>query len=157
MKINDAIFGVFFLLLAVVIFAGALSLPEIHGLAYGPSLYPMVISIAFLPVSIGLIISGLSKWQSGPPIEISDWVRSPRQLTGFCAVVVSILFYILAADYLGFWIISPLILTCLIGFLWRKLWASLGLAVAITAVLHVFFYTFLFVPLPWGLLKPISW
>ncbi len=157
MKINDAIFGVFFLLLAAALFVGALSMPKIHGLAYGPSLYPMVISIAFVPLAIGLIVSGLSKWQSGPPIEISDWVRSPRQLIGFCAVIASVLFYILAAEYLGFWITSMLILTCLIGWLWRKIWASLGLAVVITAVLHVFFYTFLFVPLPWGVLKPISW
>ena len=157
MKINDAIFGVFFLFLAVAMFFGSLALPGRHGLAYGPSVFPTVIAIAFIPVSIGLIISGLAKWQTEPAIVISDWVRSPRQLTGFCAVIVSVLFYILAADFLGFWIISPLILTCLIGFLWRKIWAAFGLSVAITAVLHVFFYSFLFVPLPWGLLKPVAW
>jgi len=157
MKINDAIFGFFFLILAVAMFAGALALPERHNLAYGPDLYPIAIAIALVPVSIGLIVSGLSKWHAERLIVISDWVRSPRQSIGFFAVVVGVLFYILTADFLGFWIVSPLILTCIIGFLWRKIWAALVFSFVVTGILHVIFYTFLLVPLPWGLLKPIAW
>lgn len=157
MKINDAVFGSLFLVLALAMLIGAQNLPKFPGQAYGPSLYPTVIGLVLAPVSIGLIVSGLRRWWSAPVIEFADWVRTPRKLASFFIVVTSVLFYILISDVLGFIVTSILILTCLFGWLWRRPWTSVALAVIVTMVIHVFFYSFLLVPLPWGVLESVSW
>jgi putative tricarboxylic transport membrane protein len=71
--------------------------------------------------------------------------------------VAAILFYILAADTLGF--IPTMVPILLVMFrLLRVGWLkSIALAIVVTFVIHYLFVNQLYVPLPWGLLAPVRW
>jgi putative tricarboxylic transport membrane protein len=66
-------------------------------------------------------------------------------------------FYIVAANHLGFLSTSFLILVALFKALkvqWRR---TLLVACIATLVVHFAFYKLLRVPLPWGILTPWAW
>ena len=63
------------------------------------------------------------------------------------------MFYVLAADALGFHITGVLLLAVwirLLGASWR---VTLPVAIISTLVIHLSFYKLLRVPLPWGVLE----
>jgi len=67
----------------------------------------------------------------------------------FCGVLV---FYIFAADTLGFLIAGSLLLLVLFVKLGVPRLTAVVVAIAATAGIHLLFYKLLRVPLPWGLL-----
>jgi len=72
---------------------------------------------------------------------------------GVAAVVGGLVFYILAADKLGFHIVGMALLllwTRLLGATWRT---AAVVAVLATVAIHLAFYKALRIPLPWGLLE----
>ncbi|HZY15395.1 MAG TPA: tripartite tricarboxylate transporter TctB family protein, partial [Ramlibacter sp.] len=85
------------------------------------------------------------------------WVRSPRHLLALAMLLGSVVFYLLAADHLGFLITSSLLLTALFLVLRVPPWRALPIAVVATLVVHFAFYQLLRVPLPWGLLQGVAW
>jgi putative tricarboxylic transport membrane protein len=69
------------------------------------------------------------------------------------SVIAGLLFYILAADALGFHITGIVLLawwTRILGSSWR---AAAIVAVLATVAIHLSFYKVLRIPLPWGLLE----
>ena len=72
-------------------------------------------------------------------------------------LVVSVVFYILTSQTLGFLICSTLILTALFVMLRVPVDKSILIAVIASLVIHFAFYKMLRVPLPWGLLKNYTW
>ena len=69
-------------------------------------------------------------------------------------VIGVVVFYILAADKLGFLIVAPLCLIAVfkalrVNWVPALLWAASG-----TVVVHFAFYKLLRVPLPWGVFRP---
>jgi putative tricarboxylic transport membrane protein len=76
-----------------------------------------------------------------------------RPAIGVAAVVGGLMFYIFAADTLGFHIVGIALL-----FLWTRLLGATRRTAATVAVLatltiHLSFYKVLRIPLPWGLLE----
>jgi putative tricarboxylic transport membrane protein len=64
-----------------------------------------------------------------------------------------LLFYVFAADWLGFYLTGILLLTVwsrLLGASWRM---SFAVAVVATLVIHLSFYKLLRIPLPWGIFE----
>lgn len=169
MKVNDAITGALFLLLAILAFAHAGSFTAMPGVPYGPSLFPRVVAGAMGLGGLLLVISGLRArrgaaagpgdgpaigrgGETGRWVTLADWARRGRSYLLFLSIVGVMLFYILAADALGF---LPTVLAMLLALLsvTRGLGRSLSNAVIalVTAVgIYLLFGLALRVPLPVG-------
>jgi putative tricarboxylic transport membrane protein len=68
-------------------------------------------------------------------------------------VIGGLLFYVLAADRLGFHLTGLLLLTLwcrVLGAGWR---ISIAVSVIATLAIHMSFYKLLRIPLPWGVLE----
>jgi putative tricarboxylic transport membrane protein len=72
-------------------------------------------------------------------------------------VVGGVLFYMLAAQVLGFLICAALVLAaCMLAMGVAPL-RAVPIALLASLVIHFAFYKLLRVPLPWGVLTPIAW
>lgn len=157
MKINDAIFGLVLAILGALVLFTVQSFPKIPGQQVGPALFPGLIASGILVCGIALMVRGWLARKAAPWVMPGDWVRSPRHVAAFVLLVASVLFYIVAAQKLGFLLTATLILTAMFYVLRVPLGKSLLIAVIASLVIHFMFYKLLRVPLPWGILVNHSW
>ena len=154
MKFNDAILGGVFLVLAVAILVHIQGFPNIPGQKIGPGAFPGMIAAILAFCSAALIWRGVK--EKTPLVAVGAWLGSPRHVRNFLVTVGALVFYILAAEKVGFLICAALILLSLFWTLnVRTRWA-VPLALVLPVVIHVIFYKLLRVPLPWGVL-PVLW
>jgi len=155
MKVNDAIVGALLVALAIAILVHIQGYPLIPGQKYGPALFPGLIAVGFIATGVLLVVRGLRS--GAPPVRFAPWLASRALLTNFLAVVAALVFYIVAADRLGF-VLTGFVL--LLG-LFVKFGVQAGRATLIAAIatlaIHAAFYKLLRVPLPWGLLERFAW
>ena len=158
MKFDDIRIGVVLGVFSVFVFAIARTFPVIPGQNFGASLFPTLIAVGLFICSVCLVVQGLAARRAGavrPPWPA--WLRDPRAVLRFLMVPISLAFYFMAADGLGFFICSFVILMGLqlvFGVRWLL---ALIISVAVTLVIHVSFYSVLHVPLPWGVFEPYAW
>ena len=152
MKLNDAIFGAVFVLLAILVVVHVQKFPAIPGQQVGPALFPGLIAAGIGVGGLLLIYSGLRHRASQPWFVAEPWTRSTRHVAGFLAVVVAILAYIGLANLLGFLIVGPLLLFGLFVMFGARPMLAAVVAVVATLVIWYAFYKLLRVPLPWGVL-----
>lgn len=157
MKLNDAIFGLVLLALGVAVLFGIQGYPRIPGQPVGPALFPGIIAVGLCVGGVLLLARGWRARAGHAWVEWEDWVRSPRHVAAFGVLVGSIVFYVLAAQWLGFLITSAVILVALFWVLRVPTTRILPLAILSTLAIHFAFYKLLRVPLPWGLLTPVAW
>ena len=157
MKLNDAIFGLVLAILGALVLFTVQSFPKIPGQQVGPALFPGLIAAGILVCGIVLMVRGWRQRQAAPWVMAGDWMRSPRHVAAFVLLVASVLFYIVAAEKLGFLLTATLILTAMFYVLRVPLGKSLLIAVIASLVIHFMFYKLLRVPLPWGILVSHSW
>jgi putative tricarboxylic transport membrane protein len=155
MRLNDALLG-----LILLVFAGALGFvargfPAVPGQDYGASAFPTLIAAGFAGCGLALIASGLRA--RAPLVIWQDWVRSRIGRINVLAIVAAVVFYVAAADVLGFVLTAGLILLVLL----RLFGVGWGLTAAVSIVtplaMQYLFGSLLLVPLPWGLLAPVRW
>jgi putative tricarboxylic transport membrane protein len=155
-RINDAVIGAVLVLFALAMMWHTLTFPAMPGQDYGPALFPVLIGIGFLITGLILIVSGLQRRKTEPWFAGGEWLRSPRHVLGFLAVIGGLVAYILVSDWLGF---IPTALLLLFG--WLVLFrngkpvSSLVIALAVTLVVNYAFSQLLLVPLPLGLLQAL--
>jgi len=170
MWFNDAIVGVVLVVFAIAEIAYSTTFPTLHGQAYGPSLFPILIGCCMIACGLVLIVRGLrmrrhqaSLLQSTHPdaahtsnghgwIQWGDWARNPSSRINMLLVPGLLIAYILLSEDIGFIPLSMLILTVLLYRLGSSLIASLLIAASTTIVLQLLFAKILLVPLPAGLL-----
>lgn len=134
----------------------AQSFPTMAGMTYGPGLFPTIAGLGLVLCGLLILATGIVQGapQDAPP---EQGARSSWPMINALAVIGSVIFFALGLDRLGFHLVAfPVLLVLLILFriVW---WKALLLAVGVTALVHLIFYSFLHVPLPWGLLEPIAW
>jgi len=123
--------------------------PAMPGQKFGPAWFPGLIAV-------GLILCGVllaARSQKDVLVAFPDWIRSPRAVAGVASVIAGLLFYVIAADWLGFYLTALVIQVVwmrVLGASWRL---TLPAAVVATLVIHLSFYKLLRIPLPWGLLE----
>jgi putative tricarboxylic transport membrane protein len=121
------------------------------GQKFGPAWFPGLIA-AGLGVCGGLLIfAGLR--QGAPWLVTPGWVYRRRPALGVAAVVGGLVFYVVAAETLGFHITGIALLLFwirLLGAGWRT---AAIVAVIGTVAIHLAFYKALRIPLPWGVLE----
>jgi len=121
------------------------------GQRFGPAWFPGSIAAGLGICGVCLIFAGLR--QRSPWVALPGWVTRRRPLLGVGSVIAGLLFYILAADTLGFHITGIVLLTLwmrILGASWRM--AAIAAVVA-TVAIHLSFYKLLRIPLPWGLFE----
>jgi putative tricarboxylic transport membrane protein len=155
-RFNDAILGAVFLALSLAVLVHIQGFANIPGQKIGPGAFPGLIALILAGCSLALIWRGWRQRRLQPLVTVGPWLSSPRHVRNFLLAVGALVFYILAADVLGFLICGALILISL--FLSLKVKPALAVLLALTlpVLIHVIFYKLLRVPLPWGVL-PILW
>jgi putative tricarboxylic transport membrane protein len=157
MRLNDAIFGVLLIVFAIAEIAYTRTFPSLHGQAYGPDLFPILIGVGFLITGAILTIQGLAQRASQPLVEIGAWAADRRNVVNFALVLLALLFYIAASDWLGFILTAFVIMLVLLKSFGSGMVAALVIAALTTLGIHTLFARVLLVPLPWGVLQPVAW
>ncbi|MEJ8571362.1 tripartite tricarboxylate transporter TctB family protein [Microbaculum marinum] len=159
MKVNDAISGLLFVLLAGAIYYVTRNFPIMPGQDYGAAFFPRTIATFMAILGALLMIRGIREREAGPVAEPFEWMRSPGLVANFLLVVGALIFYIAVSDRLGFVITAFITLYALLFWLrGRRFWlSSLAISVVSVIVLQQFFGQFLRVPLPWGVLEAYAW
>lgn len=157
MKLNDALFGLFFLLLGVVILVHVQSFSKIPGQQVGPALFPGLIAVGLAVCGLLLIVKGWSRRGDGAWFVWEPWTRSPRHVAAFLILFGVNVAYIVGVTSIGF---IPLGIIYLVALFWvlrvKPVWI-VPIALIMTLAVHYAFYKLLRVPLPWGLLQGIAW
>jgi putative tricarboxylic transport membrane protein len=157
MRLNDAIFGVLLIVFAIAEIAYTRTFPSLHGQAYGPDLFPILIGVGFLITGAILTVQGLMQRAGAPLLEVGAWADDRRSVVSFALVLLALLFYIVASDWLGFIPTAFLIMLVLLKSFGSG-WATAVVVAALTTLaIHALFARVLLVPLPWGLLQPVAW
>ncbi|HUQ75576.1 MAG TPA: tripartite tricarboxylate transporter TctB family protein [Burkholderiales bacterium] len=156
MKFNDALLGAVFLALSIAVLITIQGYPKIPGQSIGPGAFPGLITILLAGCSLALIWRGWRERHSQPLVALGAWLASPRHLLNFGITVGVLVFYVLAAEKIGFLICGAIILLALFLALRVKPRLAVGLAFAVPVLIHFIFYKLLRVPLPWGVL-PVLW
>jgi putative tricarboxylic transport membrane protein len=157
MKLNDAISGLLLLALGVAVLLGIQGYPKIPGQPVGPALFPGIIATGLCVGGLMLVVRGWRARAGHAWIAWEEWVHSPRHVVAFAVLIGSVVFYIAAAQWLGFLITSTVILAALFWVLRVPAARIVPIAVLATLAIHFAFYKLLRVPLPWGLLTPVAW
>ena len=157
MKLNDAIFGLLFMLLGGAVLAAIQGYPRIPGQPVGPALFPGLIAAGLCICGVLLIATGVRHRAEHGWVVFDDWLRSPRHVLGFLVLVGAIVLYILASDRVGFLLTAAAILLALFLVLDVKPVTAVVVAVVASLLVHFAFYKLLRVPLPWGVLQGLAW
>lgn len=157
MRLNDAVMGALFILLAGAMIALTFSFPPFPGQKYGPSLFPRIIAGGIILFSALLVMRGARERREGGGswLTLEEWTRQPRRLASFALMLAVMIFYIIASEPLGFIVTAFLIQ--LILFLWFgvKPVNAVVVAVLTTVMVQYFFGTLMRVPLPRGVLDSV--
>jgi putative tricarboxylic transport membrane protein len=129
--------------------------PAIPGQQYGASVFPTLVAAGLGVCGILLIASGVR--HGAPLVAWADWAREQHGLRNVLVTIGAILFYIVAADTLGFMLTIAPILLLLFRLLEVGWLPSVVLAILVTLAVQYIFGSMLYVPLPWGLLAPVRW
>ena len=125
------------------------SYPAMPGQKFGPAWFPGLIAAGLIACGAWLAFTAKDeRW-----IVMPAWLRRPRPVAGVLSVVLGLLFYVLAADTLGFYLTALLLLIVwmrVLGASWR---IALPVAAVATIVIHLSFYQLLRIPLPWGIFE----
>ena len=121
------------------------------GQKFGPAWFPGLIAIGL--IACGGVLAAQSWRVRAPLLAMPAWLRSSRAVLGVASVVIGLLFYVLVADKLGFYLTALILQVTwmrLLGASWR---VTLPVAIVATVVIHLSFYKLLRIPLPWGIFE----
>jgi putative tricarboxylic transport membrane protein len=153
LKVHDALAGAGLAALGGVVLWHVQGFPAMPGQKFGPAWFPGLIAAGLVLCGAILIVQGLRTGRAQPWLVVPGWIHRRQPLAGVASVLGGLLFYVLAADKLGFHLTGILLLTAwarILGASWRL---SLAVAVVATLVIHLSFYKLLRIPLPWGILE----
>jgi putative tricarboxylic transport membrane protein len=148
-KVNDALSGAGLAVLGAVVLWHIQGFPAMPGQKFGPAWFPGAIAAGLFVCGMLLVLRA----RGGPWLAVPPWTKRARPLAGVASVIGGLLFYVLAADWLGFHLTGLLLLTLwtrVLGAGWRL---SLAVSVIATLAIHLSFYKLLRIPLPWGLFE----
>lgn len=154
MQLSDRVTGAVIATVGVAAAWAGSRLPDVPGQDVGPSVFPMIIGGGMLVCGV-LIALGI-----GHALEVPEGLEeAPRPwFHGLRALLppALLLFYVLAANGLGFLLTAALMLLASALVLGASMPLALSLAVLVPPVIHALFAKLMRVPLPDGLLT-VPW
>ena len=150
MKLNDTVWGALLLALALGVLWNIRTFPAIPGQNIGPAAFPGLLAVCLAACAIALIMRGLRAGHAR--LVLGDWIRSPQHVANFLLTIGVLLFYIFAANKLGFILTAGLILLAMFWKLGVRVRVAVPVAIATVFFIHIVFYKGLRVSLPWGVL-----
>ena len=162
MRLSDRVTGLFLVGLGSAAAYGGWLLPPVPGQPVGPNVFPLVIGIGL--ALCGLMIAfeighSFEEDEELIPVEGDKQAVAPRSsLYGLRALLppALLLFYVVAADRLGFILTAGLIVLATATALGARPKLSIPLAMLAPIGIHLIFAKLLRVPLPIGLI-PMPW
>lgn len=151
MKLNDMVWGALLMVLGLVVLNDVRTYPSIPGQQYGPNAFPGLLAVLLIGCAVLLMVKGWRERAQHPWFEAGAWLQAPPQVRNFAVSVACLLFYIIAAEKIGFLICGSAILMALFWSLRVRPALIAPIAIITTFVIHAIFYKGLRVPLPWGL------
>jgi putative tricarboxylic transport membrane protein len=153
MRLNDALLGAILLGFAGWVWWMTSFFPAFPGQDYGPNLFPRILACGIALCGALLVLRGLR--HRAPVLALDGWTRDPAKLISFLLIPGAALFYIMAADRLGFIPTAFAILVVLALWFRARPLVALPVAAGVTLMVHWFFSGLMRVPLPRGLMDPL--
>jgi len=125
------------------------------GQKFGPAWFPGLIAVGLGVCGVALVFAGART--HAPWVQFPEWMRRTEPRAAVLAMLGGLVFYILAADLLGFHLTAMAIVALwvrILGASWRM---TVAVGLLAPLILHFAFYKGLRVPLPWGLLERWAW
>ena len=146
----DRWLGLALALLAGAVLWSARAFQAVPGQKVGAGFLPTMVGAGLLVCGVALVVRSLRSTYA------DHEARAPgsEHFGSSLVVIAVVVFYILAADKLGFLIVAPLSLFAMFKALRVKAVPALLWALSGTLVVHFAFYKLLRVPLPWGVFRP---
>jgi putative tricarboxylic transport membrane protein len=181
MKNNDVPIGAGLLLLSLAILWHVSSFPPAPGQPYNAALFPGLAAVGLALAAVALIVGGMKKkkadrdgsaaelarqTETGPDletlksaqdVEVLETAPVPSRLLAIVVTAGAIVFYLVAANFLGFILTGAIILAVLMWAYGVAFKVLLPVSIIGALVIHLAFYKLLSVPLPWGLLQRFAW
>jgi putative tricarboxylic transport membrane protein len=151
LRVHDTLTGAALLALAAAILWHIQEFPPMPGQKFGPAWFPGMIAVGLGACGALLIFKGARG--GGVWIAFPEWMQRAHARAAVLAMLGGVMFYILAADKLGFYLTGIVIIALwvrVLGASWRM---TILMAVIAPLIIHLAFYKGLRVPLPWGLLE----
>ena len=165
MRLSDRITGSFVATLGVLATYGGSQLPPVPGQDVGPSAFPMVIGVGLIlcgvMIALGIGHSFEDEAEAdlaaveGPPQHVQPADSLAYRLRALLPPSL-LLFYVYAADRIGFVPTAAIMIFAAALAFGAKLRVALPLGALAPIAIHLIFYKLLRVPLPPGLL-PMPW
>ena len=162
MRLPDRVTGLFLVGLGSLAAYGGSLLPPVPGQPVGPNVFPIVIGIGLALCGLMIAFGIGHTFEEEPelvPLEPGQQTPPPRgKLYGLRALLppALLLFYVLAAERLGFILSAGLIVLVTSTALGARLKLAIPLAILAPIGVHLIFAKLLRVPLPIGLI-PMPW
>lgn len=150
MKLSDTVWGALLLALSLAVLWNIQGFPRIPGQNIGPAAFPGLLAVIMAGCAVALMVRGFRAGNAR--LVFGDWIRSRHHAGNFLLTVAVLLFYILAAEKLGFLVTAALILIAMFLKLGVRLKVALPVAIGTVFFIHIVFYKLLRVTLPWGVL-----
>jgi putative tricarboxylic transport membrane protein len=125
--------------------------PAMPGQKFGPAWFPGLIAAGL--IVCGGLLAARALREPGALLALPAWLRSTRASASVASIVGGLLFYVFAAEALGFYLTALLLLVAwmrVLGASWRT---TVPVALVATLAIHLSFYKLLRIPLPWGVLE----
>lgn len=148
MRLHDTVLGLLVMALAAAFFGYTFTFPAMPGQPHGPALFPRVIGAGVFACGLVIAVRG---WRSGAPwLEVDAGLRNASGWARLLAMPLAVVFYLVAAERLGFLPTAALIVAVLAWWMGVKPWSAALLGVVTSGVMHWFFASLMRVPLPRG-------
>jgi len=106
MKISDLLGGIIAIVIGIIFYASAGTLPEYNVKLAGPDFFPKLVALAQIFCAGCLVGLSAYAWYTKKPVVKSEQEEENLKLVGLVMVLTVI--YYLAMDVIGFWIATVL-------------------------------------------------
>jgi putative tricarboxylic transport membrane protein len=155
MQLSDRLSGLLAAGLGLAVVLLARTFPPMPGQDIGPGLFPTLAGVGLIAFGTWLIIAdrtAISGW-----VRFDEWARRPRMVANFVVVILALVVYALLVTPVGFFLTSFVFLAVLTTAFGVPARLGLPTSVVVTLAIHYVFYSWLRVPLPWGVLEGVAW
>lgn len=161
MRLPDSVTGSFLVVLGAAAAYGGWRLPPVPGQPVGPNVFPLVIGLGLALCGLAIVFGighSFEEEEELIPVEGETKAAPTGRLYSLRALLppALLLFYVIAAERLGFIITAALMVLATSTALGAKWKLALPLAALAPIGIHLIFAKLLRVPLPGGLL-PMPW